>query len=408
MEQNNVDEVKLPHSEKLPETLITDPKDASDIAKLTEKIMIKTPYGGEAPYVSIFFNQYVSEPKMWATILKKGPLEKERLETIGALFDDNKVIEDIREVDQAMKDVVPRPPRGQNIVLFSFQSLVVEFLVNKLLDSSQENWGNVISEWKKEWSSTMNPNKFEKVMRAVGYRDQAVDFLTALFQNMENKNSNPLLIKEADVKNRELASEEIQFSREALCHNTSLATLPKIIDRGLLSLEAAALARDGGNEAHFGVSFWAYNNNPPDSITDFAKDIRQGLDTYRAIDDKVHLVFLNPLQYIDSSCVLYPPYSHRTYRMDNKLDKPVNIANKYMEGADTDYDPEERRLAAYTLMGLPSPALSLVVLDKKLADSYKEKAGNFPFYLPAYSYEGELLFTPKDYDRLRSVKANNK
>jgi hypothetical protein len=174
-----------------------------------------------------------------------------------------------------------------------------------------------------------------------------------------------------------------------------------------LSLEASALATDGGNEAHFGVSFWSYNKQPPNSIADFAKDIRQGLDTYRVIDDKVHLVSLSPLEYVDSSCVLYPPYSHREYRMDNKLDKAVNIANKYIEGADTGYNPEEKRLVAYVLMGLPSPALSLVVLDKKLADSYGEKAVNFPFYLPAYSYEGELLFTPEDYDGLRSVRVQN-
>lgn len=305
-----------------------------------------------------------------------------------------------------------------------FTSLMLYPLFQHFLKRPPEQFGEVFSQWENNWSSGVDPEKFHSVfspffrllsrssketqedfLAVLGdkpVQESEVDFLAGIFEKVYGEINDVDKITAADRRNRALTEDTtkkgIALSSEDLYHTTDLSTLPSIISKGLLATECTSLTQDGFREATFGVSMHTFKS-PPKSLAELGDELTSGQDTIIQILDKVHLAFLNPQSLTEPEFMLYPPDSFWFDRAERKN----LVAGRYIAGYDSRAGDFQNKTIAYTLIGLPSPGISFVMLDEKLAEPYAKLAKTFPFYLPAYSYKGQLLYTAEQYDRDRKI-----
>lgn len=358
--------------------------------------------------------QMINKKQFWALLINKhGPLPTDRISNIASFLQHDDVQHDIRETHDKIA-----------VGLTSIQefrawltNLMVYPLFNDLLTSNTDSFQEKFDQWKETWKDGVTPEKFREHF-AIHFRllgrapknvqewyvphtkDQPIqegeaDFLAGLFERTIGLTHDPEVIGNADKRNRDLVQEAekngIVITPKDLFHTTDLATTPLIVDKGILATECVSLTQDGYHESTFSVSFHTFRNGKTD-LKALGENLRNGPDTHRNPEKRVHLAFLNPSETINDEHIIYPPHSFYT-----TIEQSDKIAARYIGGYDGGESLFPDKAPAYALIGMPSTALSFAVIDEKLKSDYAATAQRFPFYVPAFSYEGKLLYTPNEY-----------
>lgn len=402
--------------------LVNSGSEAKEIANLTEGVTIKSISSqDEGSDISFFSKQTVSEVNLWIYLLiNKGLQPKEKIEDIGEFLREGEALTSIRSVQERMTQNAGG--KGGYTMLGNFyRSTMLYPLLEKLVSDPKDSWGKDLQEWQDEWSKPMDPSKFRMAMkivftvlshsrperqedylarlRGIAITPQEADFLADIFKEVYDKSKNPNEAEKTDRENRKIVEDvrsgDIEIPQDGLFHTTSMENLGSIIKDGILCPEAQALSRDFG-EATFSASFHTYNH-PPKTFIDLTQDLSQGRDTTRNIGKRVHLASFHPSAHTSEDYLLLPPDSFWLYK-----DTKDTAASRYIKGYDGSPEDFPDRSIGYALIGLPSTALNFVILDEALKEEYAEVARKFPFYIPAYSYSGGLIFTPQEYDTLRT------
>ncbi len=363
--------------------------------------------------------QAINTDSLWWLLLKKhGVLDKNKLQQIHTLLDDQTIRADIHRVHDQILGTTVNPTNGW------FTSAMMFPLLENLLTTPPKSSQEEFNRWRDDWMLGVDPSKFRMAISLqfqllsqwplenqrewiANLGDKPVnpdeaEMLAGIFEKMYGQNYDVDEIRAADRRNRALveasANRNTTFTPQDLFHTTDLTTLPLVIDKGLLATECTSLTTDWMREANFAVSFFSFKQ-APNSLTELGEGLKKGgHETYRQHPQRIHLAFLNPQAFTDPEYILYPPHSYWPYRHNR-----TTIAGRYIGGYDG-YDSEfPNKAPSYVLIGMPSTALSFTVLDEMLQQDYAAVAKDSPFYLPAYSYEGKLLYTPEEYDAAKTA-----
>lgn len=369
------------------------------------------------PVIPLFNNiQVIGRENLWWLIFQRNSaIPKTQLGYIAQFLKDPRIQEDIKK---AHEKIIGTTANEKHIWL---TSAMLYPLVESLLTSPQDTFEEKFERWKNNWLSGVDPEKlqmalslFFQILSALPKGDQEkfipnagsqlvqpneADLLAGIFAKVTVETNDLEEIRTAGRRNRELVGRtekgQLQFSAEDLYHTTDLSTISLIMDKGLLSPECISLTLDGFGEASFAVSFHNFQS-PPQNIAELGNFLKKGQETTKVLSQKVHLAFLNPQSRVNQEFILYPPDSFWL----NRADRKNTVAGRYIGGYDASSHEFPDKTIAYVLIGMPSTALSFVVLDGKLKEGYASIAKTFPFYIPAYSYEGRLLYSPEDYNSL--------
>lgn len=409
--------------QEIPETSgVTSIEEAERIVNLGG-IMINNPLHTEAdqnPSAPLFsIKQQIGKENFWWLLLQKHKaIPKASLEQIGSLLATQKIQADIRRVHDKILGTTVHPINDW------FTSAMIYPLMDRLITTPADSSQEVFEEWRDNWLSGVDPEKFSMAMSLyfqilsflpieaqkeliANIQNQPIqateaEILAGLFEKVYGENYDITRIQQADIRNRKFIDKVAQgnthFTSSDLFHTTDLTTLPLIIDKGLLATECTSLTMDWAREAAFAISFWTFKQ-PPNSLDALGERLKKGPETYRRPSQRIHLAFLNPQAATDTEYILYPPDSFWL----NRATRKNNVAGRYIGGYDGSDSDFPNKAPAYVLIGLPSTAVSFVVLDEKLQGEYAAKAKDFPFYIPAYSYEGKLIYTPQEYDAAKTA-----
>lgn len=415
--------------EPTPETRgqILSPNQAEAIVGLGNiKVNYRNEYDGQNIPEMPLFNprQAIQKGQLWGMLINDHPKTSEKtLQDIASFLQQPEVVAGIGDTHSRLI----RGTEGSMSRIWLTSTMLYP-LLDKLLTASSDTYPDVFSQWKKEWEGGADPEKFKMatsllfkllskapkdiqeyyipLLRDVPVQPDEAEFLAGVYEKVYGDINDPEMIKEADRKNRglvdKIAKGELQFTSKDLFHTTDLSTLPLIENNGILSTECTSLTMDGFRESTFGVSFHMFSK-PPGNMATLGYQFQTEHDTVRVIKQKAHLAFLNPSAATQEDFILYPPDS---FWMD-KEQRSNKIAGRYIAGYDASSKEFPNKSIAYVLIGLPPKALSFVVIDEKLKEEYATVASSLPFYTPAYSYEGSLLYTPEDYDKGKSNNSNS-
>lgn len=394
------------------------PTIAEEIVRLGD-IQINNFHGEEArqkhPLFPLFGSALhpIKPSHFWGFLLweNKG-ISREQLDQVGHFFQEPEVQDGIRVVHDGLMTGIDKQLVGGG----GYSNLMLYPLVKELASRPPETFNEIFSNWREDWLKGVDPEKFRMAFTILftylsmwsteaqerfipflnGQPVQAseADFLTGIFERVYVDTNDAEKIQEADRRGRELGLPP--FSKEDIYHTADLPTLPQIIKKGLLANECLSLSSDGYNEANFAVSFHNFKE-PPATVAELGTELKTGRDTMRTIAKKIHLAFLHPQEKVPPHCILYPPESFWL----NRQSRTNNVAGRYIAGYDSDGSEFKNKTIAYVLIGMPSTATSFVMLDGNDREEYAKIAKDLPFYIPAYSYEGELIYKPEQYDKER-------
>lgn len=402
---------------------VTSGEEAEKIVNLGN-IMVNNPfpefYEGRSSLPLFSTKQDIPKEAIWyALLLKHGAFSENRLRKIGDFFSSEVVRLGIRQVhDQLIHSSVD--PKNRWLT-----STIIYPLVEKLLTEPYGEYQEVFNRWKDDWSQRPDSVKLKMALSLYftmlswqsldvqrehcpgipSLREQPVqiseaEFLAGIFEKVTAESNDKQLVAEADKRNRlfveQIEKGERKFTIEDLYHKTDIDSLPRVIQDGLLSTECTSFTSDWMGEAGYATSFFAFRGNP-DSFSQVLNGLKSGEKTYKHLAKPVYLAFLDPLSSVNPEFVLYPPDSFfsRTREKSNK------IASRYIGGYDAD-SKDPNKTVAYVLIGVPSTAISFVVFNEDQQEEYASLANDYPFYIPAYSYEGKLLYSPAKYDTAKS------
>lgn len=401
-------------------TLINNEEEAGKILHL-DKIKINNPIDWakeNLPIIPLFNEKQgiIQENFLWLLLSKQGGLGRDRLRQVDLFFDEPVVQEGVRVVHDKIVGNNPNGVWYTNTMLYP--------LVKKLLISERLAYLDIFKEWKDDWFKGVDPEKFRMAMRCffkvaglwssglsnvVGdLGDKPLDeneanFLADVFKEVVRDSNDAEKIEIANKKNRDfnqkVQSSDINFGPKDLFHTTNIETLPSIGENGLLSKECQSLTNDMYAEDTFAVSAWTFIQGVPTFI-DLCSNLKKGGDTTKEIKKRIHIGIINPQ--LNEDRVLYPPESLWESQRENPTTK---IAARYISGYPGSQSDFKKKAPAFILIGAPSTQITFCVLDESLKTEYVEKAKKIPFYIPGYSYEGKLLFTPEEYDAVRGSKA---
>ena len=169
----------------------------------------------------------------------------------------------------------------------------------------------------------------------------------------------------------------------------NLSRFKFIVHNGLLCSELSRLSFDASMETIFLTDFWNFDLKTND-FTKVISEFKRG--TGLRNETQITLVLLN------SSTRTIPPneilYENEIHGETNKFAKVfVNVDGLKQ------YPIGETQKHAVVLIGASSTNINFVFINEEIKNKYKEIAKKLPFYIPAFSKKGELLFTYEEYKK---------
>lgn len=390
------------------------PEVAEEIVRLGE-IQVNNPMSQTRenhPLVPLFGQrQAINTRQLWGVLLYENhEVSREQLNEIGQFFRDPETEEGVRNVHRQLTAGDEKHLTGG----IWFTGFILYPLIKDLVSTPSSSFRETFSSWRNDWSQGIDPEKFRMaftiLFRLLAHapketqewyipnigdqplQESEAEFLTGIFEQVYVGINDVDKIAEADRRGRKLS--EPVFSADDIYHTTDLSTLPQIITKGLLATECTSLTQDGFREASFAVSFHNFKE-PPTTLADLGEQLKKERGLLRAFDHKIHLAFLNPKKAVDPGFILYPPESF----WFNRATRKNNVAGRYIGGFDSDGSDFGNQTIAYVLIGMPSTSTTFVMLDDNDKEEYAKVARGLPFYIPAYSYEGTLIYTSEQYDK---------
>jgi hypothetical protein len=204
---------------------------------------------------------------------------------------------------------------------------------------------------------------------------------------------NMRLRKKTNSYNKKLVemiiSKQFTFTKKDLYHQSDLSRFKFIVHNGLLCSELSRLSFDASMETIFLTDFWNFDLKTND-FTKVISEFKRG--TGLRNETQITLVLLN------SSTRTIPPneilYENEIHGETNKFAKVfVNVDGLKQ------YPIGETQKHAVVLIGASSTNINFVFINEEIKNKYKEIAKKLPFYIPAFSKKGELLFTYEEYKK---------